>query len=50
MFRVCPGKTLAEDSVFIAVTSTLALFEISKVLDANGAPIEPDSTFDGFIS
>ncbi|TFY62291.1 hypothetical protein EVJ58_g3958 [Rhodofomes roseus] len=47
--RVCPGRGLAEDSIFIAVASVLALFEISKALNADGTPIEPDPTFDGFI-
>ncbi|KAF8208378.1 cytochrome P450 [Mycena galopus ATCC 62051] len=39
--RVCPGATLAEESLFLAVSNILAAFNISKVLDADGKEVEP---------
>ncbi|KAI5117645.1 hypothetical protein M0805_001301 [Coniferiporia weirii] len=39
--RICPGKLFAESSLFIAVASVLAAFNIEKALDANGVPITP---------
>lgn len=38
--RVCPGKNLAKDSVWITVASILAAFTISKAKDGRGQPIE----------
>ena len=32
---------LADASVFIACATTLAVFDISKVVDENGAVVEP---------
>ncbi|KAI0932004.1 hypothetical protein AcV5_004645 [Taiwanofungus camphoratus] len=40
--RVCPGRWLAIDSIWIAVASVAAVFNISKALDEKGRPIEPD--------
>ncbi|KAF8879070.1 cytochrome P450 [Infundibulicybe gibba] len=39
--RLCPGKTLAETSMYIMVCMTLAVFDISKARDAEGRPVEP---------
>ncbi|KAJ7057142.1 cytochrome P450 [Mycena amicta] len=39
--RVCPGAPLAEETIFLAVANTLALFNISKALDAAGNEIDP---------
>ncbi|KAJ7031601.1 cytochrome P450 [Mycena alexandri] len=39
--RVCPGATLAEDSLFLAISNILAAFNISRALDANGKEVEP---------
>ncbi|GLB41231.1 putative cytochrome P450 family protein [Lyophyllum shimeji] len=39
--RVCPGLSLAFYSVWIAVASTLAAFEITKTRDQHGNLIEP---------
>ncbi|KAJ7757069.1 cytochrome P450 [Mycena metata] len=39
--RVCPGATLAEDSLFLAISNILATFNISRALDANGKDVEP---------
>ncbi|KLO07637.1 cytochrome P450 [Schizopora paradoxa] len=40
--RVCPGKPLAENNLFLAATQILAVFNISKVKKADGTVIEPD--------
>ncbi|KAF9257842.1 cytochrome P450 [Marasmius fiardii PR-910] len=39
--RVCPGRYMAEASVWIAVASILKVFCISKAVDDNGKMIEP---------
>ncbi|KAJ6591168.1 cytochrome P450 [Mycena vulgaris] len=39
--RVCPGATLAEESLFLAVSNILTMFNISKALDAEGKEMEP---------
>ena len=40
--RVCPGQYLAEASLFLAVTMSLATFNISKAHDEDGNTIEPE--------
>nr|GAT43293.1 cytochrome P450 [Mycena chlorophos] len=44
--RVCPGSTLAQETIFLAITNTLALFDISKALDAAGKEIDPMKDLD----
>ncbi|CAE6431728.1 unnamed protein product [Rhizoctonia solani] len=39
--RICPGQYIAEASMFIAVASMLAAFNIKKALDENGNEITP---------
>ena len=39
--RICPGKELAEGTLFIAIAMTAAVFNISKAKDENGNIIEP---------
>ncbi|KLO09746.1 cytochrome P450 [Schizopora paradoxa] len=39
--RVCPGKYLAEQIVFLVIVRTLATFSITKEMDAEGRIIEP---------
>lgn len=39
---VCPGQHLADNSVYIAVAMTLAVFAIAKAVDENGAVVEPE--------
>ncbi|KAJ7123980.1 cytochrome P450 [Mycena crocata] len=49
--RVCPGKDMAQWSVWICVASILASFDISKSLDNDGIPIEPSGEYtSGMIS
>ena len=40
--RICPGRFFAEDSLWIAITSILHVFRISKSQDAEGRDIVPD--------
>ncbi|EED79160.1 predicted protein [Postia placenta Mad-698-R] len=40
--RVCPGKVIAEDSIFIFVACALATLDISKAVGPDGLPIESD--------
>ncbi|KAF2103859.1 cytochrome P450 [Rhizodiscina lignyota] len=49
--RICPGRVLADSSVFLTIASALAAFNISKATDANGKEIEPKVEFTpGIIS
>lgn len=41
MNRICPGKELAESTLFIAIAMTAASFDISKAKDESGQEIEP---------
>ena len=40
-YRACAGKAMALDTVWIAVASVLAVFDIRKAVDADGAEIVP---------
>lgn len=39
--RICPGRVLADASIFISCAMTLAVFNISKYVDESGQVIEP---------
>ncbi|KAK7212547.1 hypothetical protein V2G26_019725 [Clonostachys chloroleuca] len=39
--RVCPGRFLADESLFITISRVLAAFDIRKALDGQGIEIEP---------
>lgn len=43
--RICPGKELAESTMFIAISMTAAVFNISKAKDESGQIIEPVAEF-----
>ncbi|TFK39023.1 cytochrome P450 [Crucibulum laeve] len=47
--RVCPGQHLAEASLFIAIATTLSIFNISPILDAKGIPIIPEARYTSSI-
>ena len=50
-FRICPGRHLAEDSIFIVVASILKLYTISLAKDAEGNEIPVVARYtSGFIS
>ncbi|EJD45476.1 cytochrome P450 [Auricularia subglabra TFB-10046 SS5] len=49
--RECPGKYIADSSVWLLVAMTLAAFNISKSTDADGNTITPDGNYEsGTIS
>ncbi|KAF9481679.1 cytochrome P450 [Pholiota conissans] len=49
--RVCPGRHLATNTAWIAMTSILATYNISKAVDDEGVVIEPSIAFtDGLVS
>jgi len=39
--RLCPGRHLAANSVFIAMACLLSTFDFSKARDVNGTEIDP---------
>ncbi|QYT01221.1 Cytochrome P450 oxidoreductase OrdA-like protein [Trichoderma simmonsii] len=39
--RICPGRYMADDSIFITMVRLLATFNISKAVDEQGVPMEP---------
>ncbi|EPT03915.1 hypothetical protein FOMPIDRAFT_1028250 [Fomitopsis schrenkii] len=43
--RICPGRWLAMDNIWVAVATVTAVFDISKKLDKDGRPIEPSVEF-----
>lgn len=49
-FRICPGRHMAINSVWMAVVSVLATFKISKAKDAQGNEITVEPLFrDGLL-
>lgn len=47
--RICPGMSLADNSVFLAVSTLLYIFDISMARGANGEDVTPRIEYDGFI-
>lgn len=43
--RICPGKDFADESIFLAVAMSLAVFNIQKARDDMGNIIEPNVEF-----
>ncbi|KAF9460008.1 cytochrome P450 [Collybia nuda] len=43
--RICPGRHLAESSLWLVIASILATFEISPAVDDSGRPIIPKMDF-----
>ncbi|PBK75813.1 cytochrome P450 [Armillaria solidipes] len=49
--RICPGRHLALNSVWIAIASMAATLSFSKAVDSEGHVVEPSDTYtDGFLS
>ena len=49
--RICPGRILAEASLFLTFAQALAAFRIEKVVGGDGMVVEPEHTFQsGIIS
>lgn len=43
--RICPGRHLANDSIFITIASVVATFDISKSVGADGKFITPSGEY-----
>ena len=43
--RTCPGKLLADSSVWLTVAKSLAALSIKKVTGPDGSPVEPEVRF-----
>jgi cytochrome P450 len=43
--RICPGRFMARSSMWIAIVSVLAVFEISPVLGPDRVPLIPKEAF-----
>ena len=43
--RICPGRFMAYESMWIAVASVLATFEVSKAKDADGNELTPNEEY-----
>jgi hypothetical protein len=39
--RICPGRFLADESLFLTISRLLAVFDITKAVDENGKEIDP---------
>jgi hypothetical protein len=49
MIRICPGRLFAEDSIFIAIATSVSVFNIQKKT-RNGTTVQPiHSMTPGFI-
>ncbi|OCH84376.1 cytochrome P450 [Obba rivulosa] len=49
--RICPGRYMAQDQLWIVIASVLATFEIGKEVDGNGQEIMPETdSLPGFLS
>ncbi|KAI3326205.1 cytochrome P450 oxidoreductase OrdA-like protein [Xylariaceae sp. AK1471] len=43
--RICPGRHLADSTVWLTIARTLAVFDIRKGLDESGCEIRPSTVF-----
>ncbi|KAI0362724.1 cytochrome P450 [Trametes cingulata] len=43
--RICPGRFMALDSMWIAIACVLSVFEIKKAVDEDGKEITPDGEY-----
>ena len=41
LVRICPGRHLADASLFLTIATILSLFEITNAIDKTGLPIVP---------
>lgn len=44
--RVCPGRFMAEDSIWISMATILATLDIKPVVGEDGKPIIPEVEYD----
>ncbi|TRM66193.1 cytochrome P450 [Schizophyllum amplum] len=47
--RICPGRFLAFETLWIFVASTLAVYDIRKAVDSNGHIIEPPLAYESTL-
>ncbi|KAL1737323.1 cytochrome P450 [Schizophyllum commune] len=47
--RICPGRFLAFDTLWIFVASTLAVYDIRKAVDGEGKVIEPQVAYESTL-
>ncbi|KAF9450374.1 cytochrome P450 [Macrolepiota fuliginosa MF-IS2] len=47
--RVCPGRHIADMSLFVVITSVLTVFDIKPPLDDEGMPMEPKAEFTPYL-
>jgi cytochrome P450 len=47
--RICPGRVLADASLFLTFAQSLAVFDIQKQVDEGGKAVEPEHEFLGGI-
>ena len=47
--RICPGKVLADASLYLTFVQSLAAFTIQKVVDEDGHIVQPKHTFESGI-
>lgn len=48
--RICPGRFMALETMWLTIAKTLAVFEIAKAKDENGVPITPEEDyFESFL-
>lgn len=45
--RICPGRYMAYESMWMTMTSVLAVFNIEPTRDAKGNPILPPEIYSG---
>jgi cytochrome P450 len=43
--RICPGRVLADSTIYMTFVQALAVFDIAKAVDGKGDPLEPEHTF-----
>jgi len=43
--RICPGKDLAENTIYIIIVTVLATLDVQKALDTRGQPITPPGDY-----
>ena len=49
--RVCPGRYVADNALFITIAQSLAVFKVEKLIDENGKVVEPELKFEpGVVS
>ncbi|KAF9531384.1 cytochrome P450 [Crepidotus variabilis] len=44
--RICPGRYLAFDAIWLTIASLIHAFNIEKEIDENGTPIEPNPSYE----